>query len=62
MENNDLLALADFIKLYRTSAFVKCAYIKKLPNGKYRVFSEKGKNLGTYPSSLMTAVRATAFL
>lgn len=24
------------------------AYIKKLPNGKYRVFSEKGKNMGTY--------------
>lgn len=25
----------------------KTAYIRKLPNGKYRVFSEKGKNLGT---------------
>ena len=28
----------------------KIAYIRKLPNGKYRVFSEKGKNMGTYPS------------
>ena len=28
----------------------KEAYIKKLPNGKYRVLSEKGRNLGTYTS------------
>lgn len=27
---------------------IKTSYIKKLPNGDYRVFSEKGKNLGTY--------------
>lgn len=26
------------------------AKIRKLPNGKYRVLSEKGKNLGTYDS------------
>lgn len=30
--------------------FTKIAYIRKLPNGKYRVFSEKGKNMGTYDS------------
>lgn len=29
---------------------LKIAYIRKLPNGKYRVFSQKGKNLGTYSS------------
>ena len=29
---------------------VKLSYIRKLPNGKYRVFSEKGKNMGTYDS------------
>jgi hypothetical protein len=29
---------------------LKNAKIKKLPNGKYRVLSEKGKNLGTFPS------------
>lgn len=29
---------------------LKLAYIRKLPNGKYRVLSEKGKNLGTYSS------------
>ena len=28
----------------------KTAYIKKLPNGKYRVYSQKGKNLGTCDS------------
>lgn len=28
----------------------KLAFIRKLPNGKYRVFSEKGKNMGTYDS------------
>jgi hypothetical protein len=28
----------------------KIAFIKKLPGGKYRVVSEKGKNLGTYTS------------
>jgi hypothetical protein len=30
--------------------FTKVAYIRKLPNGKWRVFSEKGKNLGTFDS------------
>ena len=29
---------------------IKISYIRKLPNGKYRVLSEKGKNLGTYNS------------
>jgi hypothetical protein len=29
---------------------LKQAKIRKLPSGKYRVLSEKGKNLGTYPS------------
>ena len=26
----------------------KISFIRKLPNGQYRVLSEKGKNLGTY--------------
>jgi len=30
------------------SAILKKAYIRKLPEGKWRVYSEKGKNLGTY--------------
>lgn len=29
---------------------IKVAYIKKLPNGKYRVYSESGKNMGTFSS------------
>lgn len=45
---NDLLALAAFIDLY--AELIKNAYIRKLPNGKYRVFSEKGRNMGTYDS------------
>lgn len=31
-------------------SLLKIAVIKKLPNGKYRVESRKGKNLGTYPT------------
>ena len=33
------------------NSILKVARIQKLPNGKYRVLSEKGKNLGTYNSS-----------
>lgn len=29
---------------------IKLGFIRKLPNGKYRVLSEKGKNLGTFDS------------
>lgn len=29
---------------------IKLSFIKKLPNGDYRVLSEQGRNLGTYPS------------
>jgi predicted CopG family antitoxin len=29
---------------------IKNAFIRKLPNGKYRVVSHKGKNLGTFDS------------
>lgn len=28
----------------------KLAYIRKLPNGKFRVYSEKGRNMGTFSS------------
>ena len=50
MQKNSLTALAEFIKLYYSGSLIKNAYIRKLPNGKYRVFSEKGKNMGTYNS------------
>lgn len=47
---DDILKLAnDYYKSCLTN-LIKIAYIKKMPNGKYRVFSEKGKNLGTYNS------------
>jgi hypothetical protein len=42
-------AASDYDQYY-SSRIVKIAYIRKLPNGKYRVFSEKGKNMGTYNS------------
>jgi hypothetical protein len=32
------------------SSLYKVSYIRKLPDGKYRVFSSKGKNMGTYSS------------
>jgi hypothetical protein len=42
-----LLKLAD--AYYRgCQELVKLAFIKKLPNGKWRVLSQKGKSLGTY--------------
>ena len=46
-----LLIIAESLNLeIRRFAFVKEARIRKLPNGQYRVVSEKGKNLGTYDS------------
>lgn len=33
---------------YKLAAIIKNAFIKKLPSGKYRVLSQKGKNLGTF--------------
>lgn len=45
MNTLDILKLAeDFDK--ECDSLLKIALIKKLPNGKYRVVSEKGKNLG----------------
>jgi len=38
------------INLFYKIAFVKLSYIRKLNNGKYRVYSKNGKNLGTYDS------------
>lgn len=47
-DTKTILALAQLY--YDNASLFKIAYIRKLPNGKYRVFSEKGKNLGTYDS------------
>lgn len=42
-------ALAIFLKVKSIKGFMdKFSYVRKLPDGRYRVFSEKGKNLGTF--------------
>lgn len=46
-----------FDKLAQYEEMVKTARIRKLPDGKYRVLSEKGKNLGTYPSKSQAVKR-----
>lgn len=43
----DLFAALD---VFECSVMFKNAFIKKLPNGKWKVMSEKGKNLGIYDS------------
>lgn len=47
---NDILQLASSFEKSCQDDLVKLAKIRKLPNGKYRVLSEEGKNLGTYNS------------
>jgi hypothetical protein len=42
---------------YQINQLIKNAFIRKLPNGKYRVLSEKGKNLGTYLSHSLAKKR-----
>ena len=56
MYSADFLTLAadEFNNLAQS---VKTAYIKKMPGGKYRVLSSKGKNLGTYDSKELAAKR-----
>lgn len=44
---NEILQLADAYENECIKGLVKVARIRKLPGGKYRVLSEKGKNLGT---------------
>lgn len=46
---DDLFQLATYYQ-EKCLGLIKLAKIKKLPNGKYQVQSEKGKNLGTYKS------------
>jgi hypothetical protein len=37
-----------FAAAMHSKYLAKTAYIRKLPSGKYRVYSQKGKNLGTF--------------
>jgi hypothetical protein len=47
---NDLLKLASVYENRCVQDLVKIAKIRKLPNGRYRVLSQDGKNLGTCKS------------
>ncbi len=47
---NDLLKLAGVYENRCVQDLVKIAKIRKLPNGRYRVLSQDGKNLGTCKS------------
>lgn len=44
---DEILQLATVFEQKCNQDLVKLARVRKLPNGKYRVLSEKGKNLGT---------------
>src|SRR5258706_16085965 len=51
MKNPDtLLQLASAYENKCLQGLVKVAKIRQLPNGSYRVLSQKGKDLGTYKS------------
>lgn len=49
-DTNQILQLADNYYHSCTQDLIKLARIKQLPGGKYRVLSQKGKNLGKYDS------------
>jgi len=50
MTSADILLQASSFYQVQCDKLIKLAKIRKLPNGKYRVLSEKGKNMGTYDS------------
>jgi cell division septal protein FtsQ len=47
---DEIIQLADNYEQRCQEYLVKIARVRKLPNGKYRVLSQKGKNLGTFDS------------
>jgi hypothetical protein len=49
-DTNNLLKLASTYEQQCIRSLVKIARIRKLPDGRYRVLSQKGKDLGTYKS------------
>jgi len=44
------MKIKELVNIFYKTAMIKLGFVKKLPNGKYRVFSETGKNMGTYNS------------
>lgn len=55
-DTQQLLKLADTY-VQGCQELVKLAFIKKLPNGRWRVLSQKGKSLGTYDTKEEAATR-----
>lgn len=47
---DQILKIADYYDNSCSNLLIKVSKIRKLPNGKYRVLSMKGRNLGTYRS------------
>lgn len=47
----------DFDTIIKADVFVKTAVIKRLPNGKWQVRSQKGKSLGTYKTKAQAVKR-----
>ena len=47
-----LISLAQLLKAKYdlTTSLLKIAFIRKMPNGKWKVVSRKGKNLGVFPT------------
>ena len=44
------------VEQFYKKAFVKVSYIRQV-GGKWRVFSEKGKNMGTFPTKALAEKR-----
>lgn len=44
------MKIKELVNIFYKTAMIKLGFIKKMPNGKYCVFSEAGKNMGTYNS------------
>ena len=57
---NEILQLAEYYESNCINNLVKYARIRKLPSGKYRVLSQKGKNLGTSDTKTQ-AVKSQSF-
>lgn len=62
MVNNSLMELAakyedKYLNAVSRLEIMKIAFIRKMPNGKWKIFSEKGKSLGIYPTKEQAVTR-----
>lgn len=53
----DNLIFLKAYEYYQDCMLISTAKIRKMPNGKYKVLSEKGKSLGVYPSKIQAKKR-----